>query len=393
MEIKELIERFDKAVDTFGKLSDQQLKHGDAIEDLMSKVVSLTSKISVWSDREKTEELTGKDAIWGTKENAMDFIKYVKAMFSGDEGHLREVDAKCKAMNEGTDADGGYLVPAQFSATLIRLIDVFGQVRPYATVVPMQSNKMDIPNLITGITPYWVGETVAITESQPVFGLLEMTAKKLAALVPASSELIEDSTIAIATLIATLVAEAFAQEEDRVALVGDTGAGDPFNGILNWPGVVVYTMATGSTLFTDLTADDLLAMQGELTKAARQGAGYWMEPTVEHVIMKLKSTTGEYIYGNPRESRPGTAWGYGIETSEVLPSIADAAADSTIFNSPFALFGNLKHFLIGNRRELTVAQSPHVYFKEDMIAWRFTRRQAHLLTIPAAICVIQTAAA
>lgn len=316
-------------------------------------------------------------------ETAGKFVDFAKAAF------FKQEDAVVvKDLSEGVDEDGGFLVPEEFRATLIRLIETFGVARRWATTIPMARQELTLPRLTGTVTVYWVGEGRTIPNTQPKFGELRLVAKKLAALVPVTGELLEDSTIAIANLLATLFAEQIAAEEDRVAFQGDAVAdGDPFTGVLNQPGVVQVVLAATNTAFTDVDADDLADATAALRQSAQSGARWWMHRTIWNIIRKIRTSDGEYIVQQPTGPAPATIWGFPAVLVEQMPQVTDSAADT-----PFIVFGNLMHYYIGDRRRMSMAQSQHVGFAQDKVFLRALERIAMQTAIPDAFSVIRTAA-
>ena len=365
--------------------SDDEVKEiSTKIEEMERKFIESLSKLDNGSDQ--VPIINGVN--WRSEKQAHDFCKVL---------HATLLDKKdvMKDLSEGVDTEGGFLVAPDFRSTLIRLMETFGTVRNRSTVIPMRSNALELPKLTSGITVYWPDESATITESQPAFGNVTLTAKKLAALVPVTGELLEDSSIAIANLISSLFAEAFAEEEDRVSLTGDrTGAGDPFNGILYASGVG-ETYQGGSSTSTqtsinDMTADDLLNLTDNIPTPALAGSVFVMHRTVLNVARKLKSEFaqgGDYIFQAPTAVAPGTIWGWPYVLSDVMPSINDDAVDL-----PHVIFGNFRHYYIGDRRRMTVASSQHVGFKEDRVFIRALQRIAFRIAIPAAFARLRTAA-
>lgn len=313
-------------------------------------------------------------------ESAKHFIDFVAAVYNRDASILKD-------MTEGTDSEGGHLVPDEFRPVLIRLVETFGLARQYATVLPMSRMELHIPKLASGVTVYWIGEAGAITPSQPSFGLLNLVAKKMAALVPVTGELLEDSSIAIANLLATLFAEAIAKEEDRVSFVGDTGSGDPFNGILHDADVISVAMGAGKTSFADVNADDIASLVVAPASSAAEGARLLIHRTVFNVLRTLKSTTGNYIYAAPGGNQPATLWSYPYSLTDVMPAITESAVDK-----PFIGFGNLRHLYIGDRKKMGIALSTHVGFANDLTYIRVIQREAIAVGLGAAFAALKTAA-
>jgi len=75
-----------------------------------------------------------------------------------------------KALREATDAAGGYLVPEEFSARLLALVQAKTVVVPDLDEVQMNTDTLHIPKTTGGSTAYFVPETGTITKSELAFG-------------------------------------------------------------------------------------------------------------------------------------------------------------------------------------------------------------------------------
>lgn len=377
------------------------------MEQVIKKLEKVAAQLENWTE-EKTQIRRAVDELHGqVKDLDTQFRKALrKAKDSQLEqfpGFVDEAEAKgfldlaravltkdpsVKAMTEGTDNAGGYLVPDEYVATLIRVIEQYGVARRSATIVPMTRHELNLPSLTAGVTVYWPGEASAITESQPTLGNVGLVAKKLAALVPVSGELMEDSSIALANLLATIVGEAMAAEEDRVAFAGKTAANDPFDGILYASGVTSVVMATGDTDFADVNANYLADLAAAVTSGAASGAKFYMHRTVFNVVRKLKDTQNNYIYAPAGGLQPSTIWGYPFELVEQMPALSASGV-----SKPFIAFGNLRNLVIGDRKRMTVDASIHYQFHKDLTYLRFMERIAVRVGVPSAFAVLTTAAA
>lgn len=312
--------------------------------------------------------------------SAKQFVQLMKSIF------IR--DPMVKDLTEGVDSEGGFTVPTEQRNTILSLMETYGLGRQRCTVLPIKTNEFTMPKLTGGVRVYWIGEGKTIPETQPSFGELKMIVKKLAALVPITSELLDDTSIAIANLLATLFAQALAKEEDRVVFMGNVPTNsDPFNGVMFDPDVNVYTLPATKTSFNDLTADDLANVISNLSTTLIQGAQFYMHRTVFNVIRKLKDSQGQYIYSEPNGQDPGMIWGYPFTLTESLPSITDTAA-----NTKFLFFGNLEHYYIADRMNMSVARSEHVGFANDRVYLRVIQREGMGYALPETGIVIKTAA-
>ncbi len=327
---------------------------------------------------------------WDSESQAKGFVDFIRDLKMQDPAVLRQ-----NYVEESTDQWGGYLVPDDFNPTLLRLIENFGVIRNEATVIPMQRMELKFPKLVNGVQVFWVDEHTTIPETRPQFDLITLTNKKLAALIPASSEILEDSTIAMANLLSTLIAEAIAKEEDRVGFTGDTTAAtpDPFDGILYDPTVTVMPIAGAA--ITSMDADDLMDLIAQVPTPALGGARFYMHRTVFDVVRKLKDGQGNYIYQAPAQGQPGTIWGYPYTLVESLLPVNfdnDPGTGGVQQNDePFVIFGNLKYMYMTDRRRLTAAVSTHYGFATDSVWYRWTERIGFKVVMGNALAVLKTA--
>lgn len=327
---------------------------------------------------------------WKDPKAAKEFLTLIKSVFTQDY-------ATAKDLTEGVDTEGGYVVPEEWRNNLIMMLESYGVGRREVTNIPIAREELVIPKLTSGVQTYWVGEGRTIPQTQPSFGEIRMIVKKMAAMVPITSELLSDSVIAIANLLSTLFAQAIAREEDRVIFTGDVaGAGDPFNGVLHDPDVSNSAMASGSTSFADLDADFLADVVTSVSSIVGEGARWYMHRTIFNILRKMQVQTydgsslannNQYVYSAPAGSDPGTIWGYPYTLVESMPTIADDAADT-----PFMFFGNMKHYYLADRQALSIARSEHVGFAQDKIFIRVLQRESMAAAVPEAFTVIRTAA-
>ena len=157
-------------------------------------------------------------------ERAYRFGKWFKGAVVGDSASKAWCDQngiQTKALSEGTNYLGGYLVPPEFSTDIIDLRETYGVARQVARVVPMSSDTLTIPRRTGGLTAYFVGEASTITDSNKTWDQVNLVAKKLAALTLWSSELNEDAMISIGDDLAGEIAYAFSQKEDECYFNGD----------------------------------------------------------------------------------------------------------------------------------------------------------------------------
>lgn len=154
-------------------------------------------------------------------------------------------------MEEGEPAEGGHLVPPEFSTTLLQTSIENAIVRPRATFVPMQTNSIGFPALndynhssngaylFGALAMYRPGEADQKTASKPKFDKITLTLHKGTFLTYVSDELMEDSPISIEPLLQNLFGKGLAWHQDNDYING-TGVNMPL-GVLAAPCTIAKT--------------------------------------------------------------------------------------------------------------------------------------------------------
>ena len=96
-------------------------------------------------------------------------------------------------LSEGTDSEGGYLVPDEFEKTLIQALEEDGVVRNLAHVFTTSNGLHKIPIVTTKGVANWIDEGAAYGESDDVFGAEQIDAHKVGTIIKVSEELLNDS--------------------------------------------------------------------------------------------------------------------------------------------------------------------------------------------------------
>ncbi len=309
-----------------------------------------------------------------TPDNGIFLGQFLKAITPGMGAKTSpEVLAHIKTtLIEGTDSLGGYLVPEEFSNQIILLENKDAIIRQLARIFPMKTLVRTLPKQLTDVSVFWTTEGTEKTETNPTFSRLTQTAKKMAAIVKMTDELIEDESVGIDNLIQGLIAEAMAAEEDRIAFVGDvSGLSDPFNGVLYAAGVNSVTQ-----IAANMVGDDIINIIMSLNAKYRKGATLVTSTDGLKLIMKLKDKNDNYIWNPPTALTPKAIWGYPYEISDEILSTYGGGTETAI------LFGNWKkHYFVSDKGGLEVKSSISATdvgaasaFMEDETWFRFKKR-------------------
>ena len=281
-----------------------------------------------------------------------------------------------KILGEGQGDQGGFLVPEEFRAEILRGTLEEAVVRPRARVIPMTRETIRIPairvtthasNVYGDVTGYWTPELGTITNSEPTFSQVALTANKLAAITRVGNELLDDSAFALESLLVELFSSALAWFEDD-AFINGTGAGQP-TGILNADALVTVAKETGQAA-TSIVWENVIKMFSRLTPQS-MGRSVWiahMDTIPQLASMSLSVGTGGSamgLAGNAVQPLPNTILGRPIIYSEKAQTLGTAGD---------LYLCDLGQYLLGDRMALAIASSGHSRFTTDETEWRFIHR-------------------
>lgn len=156
--------------------------------------------------------------------------------------------------NEGTGADGGFLVPPEFSRAIWKKVQGEQNLLTRCAQLQIGSNSIVIPKdeatpwqTTGGVQVYWQAEGAAITNSKPVFELSTIRLVKLSALVNVTEELLEDA-IGLESWLSAKTPDKMVAKINT-AIISGNGTGQPL-GILNAPSLVTVSKEGSQTADT-----------------------------------------------------------------------------------------------------------------------------------------------
>jgi HK97 family phage major capsid protein len=271
-----------------------------------------------------------------------------------------------KALAAGSSTAGGFLVPEEFSTELIELLRPASVVRSLnPQIIPMNGGTLRIPRMTGGASASYIGENTNIPPSQPSFGQLTLSWKKLAALVPVSNDLLRFSNPSADQIIRDDLVAAMAQREDQ-AFIRDDGTQNTPKGLRYW--APVANVIDASTLgFTDPknpTFAEVLRALGRLRLVMRQAnarmlrLGMLMSPRTEQYLMNLLQPGGNAFAFQP-EMMNGTMYGIPFRVTTQIPENLGASSDaSEIYFVDFA------DVVIGESTTLTLDTSTEAAYHD-----------------------------
>ena len=290
---------------------------------------------------------------------------YISGMYLAALGGNARAKEFLAAQSIGTDSLGGFTVPDPLSDALINLIEDRGTARQKSQRIVMSADTWSVPKVAGQATIYYPNEAASITDSSVSFSQVQLTAKKLAALVKMSTEVTEDSILDMLSVVVDSIAYSIALEEDKNLFNGVSG-GVNTSGIAGDASVDDTNVASVSALaLTDLTACSS-GIGNPIIGAVNE---WYMSPVVFHgAVRDLLNAAGNNSMRELEEGQRPTLLGYPVNLVSCLPS-APASGELV------AVFGDLRlGAYFGDRRALNFKTLNELYAENDQIGVVATER-------------------
>lgn len=147
-----------------------------------------------------------------------------------------------------------------------------------ARVMPLPPNgRIVFPKQTGPSAAYWVGESVAITESSPTSGDLTLQAKKLAALVKVPNELFRFSSVSMEMFLRDDIARVCSLKLDSALLQGVGGTTSP-KGLINYANIGTHTATTVGANGNTFEPEDISQMVAKVEEQNAVFRGFVMRP-------------------------------------------------------------------------------------------------------------------
>jgi HK97 family phage major capsid protein len=246
----------------------------------------------------------------------------------------------------------------------------------------MTSDRQSFPAETASSNTYWGNTTV---EAAPTIGEVELLADELSAYASVKNTVLSDARSDITSWLTESFAEALGQALDTAAFNGDGGgAYGGCSGLLSAKCGKSLVMS-GSTAFSMLSATHLSNMIATIDGLRKQGGRFYMNGAIMHFVRNLRDNNNGLIFqstvGDPVS---GTIWGYPWQEVITMPS-------SSAANTAFMVFGNLKHFAVGRRLQVSTLQvDPYGLWTTNRTRFKIYNRWALNLALPNAFCRLLT---
>lgn len=273
--------------------------------------------------------------------------------------------------SEGSGADGGWLVPPEYSQSIYELALAEDSLVPLTDSYPVEGNSMVFPSDETtpwgtdGVRGFWENEAGAANLSKPkVGGPLQLRLSKLMALVPITDELAADAS-ALERWIGRKTAESI-RWKSNLAFFQGAGVGQPL-------GFFGHASAVSVAKEAAQAADTVVAanVAKMFSRCLGRGQSVWMiqDDVLPQLIVMTISNQPIWTPPNAglKEAPNGLLLGRPIMTTQLCKTVGDKGD---------IVLANWKAYRTITKRGagIETATSMHLYFDAGLQAFRATFR-------------------
>jgi len=321
-EMKELLEKHGlKADDSESEESEKEVKEaGDSkvvvdlassIAEKLAGIIATNKGITAEADKEdlnkslKTKIYTSwaglKEIEYPSNLKALNKNEKIAVFFKALVYSRHDLASQqvLRALVEGTDAEGGYLVPEELRTEVFRVLPDFAVMRNLARILPMSTDTLKLNSLAARPTAYWTSEYQSKSTTSAEIGQVTLSPNDLVCLLPITEQLMADANINIVQFIVGLFAEAIAIAEDKAFFTG-SGTGQP-------RGISIETISNQAASTTP-TLDDIIDLIDLVPQRVSKSnkAAFVGHRKVKRILRKIKDTSGDYIW---RDGKGGVGGG------------------------------------------------------------------------------------
>ena len=291
--------------------------------------------------------------------------EYKDAMLNALRSNFRQVS---NVLQEGVDADGGYLVPDEYDTRLIQKLEDNNVVRMLATKIKTSGeHKINIAS--TTPAAAWIEEGGTLTFGDAKFEQKILDAHKLHVAVKVTEELLYDNAFGLENFLIDSFGKAIGNAEENAFLNG-TGNGQP-TGIFD-------ETAGGTYITTEATEGDaIIELVYSLKRAYRKNAAFILNDKMIAKIRTYKDHNGAYMWQPSLiAGEPDKLLGYPVYTSQYAPE--DSIA-----------FGDFSYYNIGDRGARSFKQLTELFAGNGMIGYVAKERVDGILVLSEAVQILK----
>lgn len=382
---EEFTQRNDKRIDA---IEAEKSKLSGQVDTLNEKLTELDElKTNLEAELAAVKRPNGGTVNKDVAEHKTAFEQFVR---KGKEEGLADLERK--AMQVGSDPDGGFAVPEELDRNIISMLRDEVVMRQECNVVTVGSPSFKRLVNQGGSNSGWVGEVDKRPETKtPKLASIEPVWGEIYGNPAATQTMLDDAFFDVEQFITGDLAIEFAEQEEAAFTNGDGikkpkgllayGSDEQADKDRDW-GKLQHLLLKKPT---EVTADEIMKLIYTMRKVYRSGAKFMMNNNTLFQVRTLKDAQGNYLWQPGLQlGQPSALLGYGIAENE---QFSDVLAEST----PIA-FGNFKRcYTILDRMGVRMLRDP--YTNKPFVHFYTTKRVGSMMVDSNAVKVLKAAAA
>ena len=292
--------------------------------------------------------------------------EYKTGMLQALRSNFRQVS---NILQEGVDADGGYLVPEEYDHRLIDVLNEENIMRKLGHKITT-SGEHKINIAATKPAAAWIEEGGALQFTDATFDQILLDAHNLHVAIKVTEELLYDNAFGLENYIINQFGKALANAEEDAFLNG-TGNGHPLGLFAETGGGTV-----AATIDT-IKPEDIINLIYALKRPYRKNASFIMNDATIATIRSFKDNNGAFMWQPSLITRePDKLMGYDVHTSPFCPANMLAVGDYSYYN-------------IGDRGTRSFKQLTELFAGNGMIGFVAKERVDGKLILPEAVQILK----
>jgi HK97 family phage major capsid protein len=274
-----------------------------------------------------------------------------------------------KDLEASIPSAGGYGIPQILSPDIVRVLynkSILDQVG--AVKYPMPNGNFRMVRMDTASTVGWIGEDTANDPTEPVFGDINLNAKKLYAMVPVSNSLLRYNAVGIDSWVSQDLTTKARRALDTACLYGTGNSYQP-KGITN---MGIQTCGSSTTSFTVAVPQAMTALL-EAANVPMISPAWVMNPLLKGKIGGTAFSTGPF------------AWALEMNQSKTLnghPFVSSAGSLTYSSNTYADLWlGDWSEFIWGVGYDLSVEISREGTYVSSSTTYSAFQRDVTLIRL------------
>lgn len=287
--------------------------------------------------------------------------------------------AAAAGLNQGTPSEGGFAVPGEYSnrlweglfgdpSNLLSQTDNYTVEGAFLELPRIKDTDRSGNALFGGVQAYWINEADSLTASRPKFENMRLEPQELAALIPATQKMLDNSPFAIGQYIDRMGRAAIAHRVNQAIISGD-GIGKP-KGLTTGATKITVAKETGQGAAT-VVPKNIAKMRARRVSGIA-GQYVWLanvdiQSELDDLATVVRNVAGTENVGGVSSPLYNAA----SNTLAGLPVLYNDHCE-TLGTEGDLILVHLPSYAVGLKRAgVKTAQSMHLYFDTAQQAFRF----------------------